>query len=197
MTEQATLTARRSITVEATPERAFAVFTAGFQSWWPIASHHIGEQDAVAVILEPRTGGRWFERAADGTECEWGSVIACEPPSRLLLAWHLTPEWVYDPDPANATEVEVTFTPAGDGTLRRARAPRLREARRGRREDARARLRPRRLERPAADVRQAGELVGLDALQREGGAAIGREHRVHDVGDPPAADDQRQAPDQP
>ena len=117
MTEQATLTARRSITVEATPERAFAVFTAGFQSWWPIASHHIGEQDAVAVILEARTGGRWFERAADGTECEWGSVIACEPPSRLVLAWHLTPEWVYDPDPANATEVEVTFTAEGDGTL--------------------------------------------------------------------------------
>jgi uncharacterized protein YndB with AHSA1/START domain len=117
MSEQTMLTAQRSITVKASPERAFEVFTAGFQTWWPMASHHIGEKDAVEVILEPRSGGRWFERAADGTECDWGFVTACEPPSRLVLAWHLTPEWVYDPDPANATEVEVTFTAEGDGTL--------------------------------------------------------------------------------
>ena len=117
MSEQTMLAAQRSITVKASPERAFEVFTAGFQTWWPIASHHIGEQDAVAVILEQRSGGRWFERAADGTECDWGFVTECEPPSRLLLAWHLTPEWTYDPDPAKATEVEVTFTPDGDGTL--------------------------------------------------------------------------------
>ena len=109
--------ARRSVTVNATPERAFEVFTAGFGTWWPIASHHIGEQDAVEVVLEARSGGRWFERAADGTECDWGFVTACEPPSRLLLAWHLTPEWTYDPDPSKATEVEVTFTPEGDETL--------------------------------------------------------------------------------
>ena len=117
MSEQTTPAARRSISVKASPERAFEVFTNGFSSWWPVASHHIGEQDAVEVILEPRAGGRWFERAADGSECDWGAVTECERPSRLLLAWHLTPEWTYDPDPAKATEVEVTFTPEGDGTL--------------------------------------------------------------------------------
>jgi uncharacterized protein YndB with AHSA1/START domain len=117
MSEQTMLSAQRSITVKASPERAFEVFTAGFQTWWPMASHHIGEQDAVEVILEQRSGGRWFERAADGTECDWGFVTEYEPPSRLLLAWHLTPEWTYDPDPANSTEVEVTFTPTSDGTL--------------------------------------------------------------------------------
>ncbi len=55
MSEQTMLTAQRSITVKASPERAFEVFTAGFQTWWPMASHHIGEKDAVEVILEPRT----------------------------------------------------------------------------------------------------------------------------------------------
>lgn len=61
MTEQATLSARTSVTVSATPERAFEVFTGGFATWWPLDSHHIGEQDAVDVVIEPRAGGRWYE----------------------------------------------------------------------------------------------------------------------------------------
>jgi uncharacterized protein YndB with AHSA1/START domain len=117
MTEQTTIGVRRSVTVKAPPERAFEVFTAGFSTWWPLASHHIGEKDAVEAVIEPRSGGRWFERAADGTECDWGYVTEFEPPSRVLLAWHLDPEWGFDPDPAHATEVEVTFTPTSDGTL--------------------------------------------------------------------------------
>jgi len=116
MTET-TVAARRSITVNATPERAFEVFTAGFNSWWPIESHHIGETMAVEVIMEPFNGGRWFERDADGNECNWGFVTEFEPPHRVLLAWHLNPEWGYDPDPEKATEVEVTFTAVEDGTL--------------------------------------------------------------------------------
>jgi uncharacterized protein YndB with AHSA1/START domain len=116
MTET-TVAARRSITVNATPERAFDVFTAGFSSWWPIESHHIGETMATEVVMDPFNGGRWFERDADGNECNWGFVTEFEPPNRLLLAWHLNPEWGYDPDPEKATEVEITFTAVEDGTL--------------------------------------------------------------------------------
>lgn len=117
MTEQTTVAARRSVTVQASPDRAFEVFTAGFSTWWPLESHHIGETMAVAAIIEPRSGGRWFERDADGNECEWGFVTEFDPPHRVLLAWHLNPEWKFDPDPANATEVEITFTAADGGTL--------------------------------------------------------------------------------
>ena len=113
----ATTTVRRSVTVQARPERAFAVFTAGFASWWPIESHHIGDAMAVEVVIEPFAGGRWFERDAAGRECDWGFVTEWEPPHRLLLAWHLTPAYDFDPDPANATEVEVRFTPRDGGTL--------------------------------------------------------------------------------
>jgi uncharacterized protein YndB with AHSA1/START domain len=116
MTET-TVAVRRSVTVNASPERAFEVFTAGFSSWWPLASHHIGKTAATEVVIEPRAGGRWFERDADGNECNWGLVHEFDPPSRLVLAWHLTPEWGYDPDPEKATEVEVTFTPVDGGTL--------------------------------------------------------------------------------
>ncbi len=117
MTEQTTLSATTTVTVKATPERAFETFTAGFASWWPLDSHHIGTQAAVDVVMEPHPGGRWYERAADGTECDWGFVTAYEPPRRLVLAWHLNPDWDFDPDPARATEVEVTFAPDGEHTV--------------------------------------------------------------------------------
>jgi uncharacterized protein YndB with AHSA1/START domain len=117
MTEQATVAARRSVTVQAPPDRAFHVFTAGFATWWPLATHHIGANVATEAIMEPHAGGRWFERDAEGNECDWGYVTEFDPPHRVLLAWHLTPEWQFDPDPAKATEVEVTFTPADGGTL--------------------------------------------------------------------------------
>jgi uncharacterized protein YndB with AHSA1/START domain len=117
MTEQMAVSVQRSVTVNAPPERAFEVFTAGFSSWWPIETHHIGEADAAEAVIEPRAGGRWFERGVDGSECDWGFVTAWEPPHRLLLAWHLTPEYAFDPDPAQATEVEILFTPTDGGTL--------------------------------------------------------------------------------
>lgn len=115
MTDDAVLV---SVVVEATPDRAFDVFTNRFGTWWPLASHHIGEQDAVDAVIEPKAGGRWFERAADGTECEWGRVLEWDPPSRVLLAWHLSPEFAYDPDPAMATQVEVRFVADGASATR-------------------------------------------------------------------------------
>lgn len=118
MIDQATTAAvRRSVTVQASPERAFEVFTAGMSSWWPMESHHIGETMAVEVVIEPHAGGRWFERDAAGGECDWGYVIDWAPPHRALLAWHLTPDFDFDPDPAKATEVEIRFTPQDGGTL--------------------------------------------------------------------------------
>ena len=107
-----------SVVVEASQQRAFDLFTNGFGTWWPLESHHVGERVAVDAVMEARAGGRWFERAADGTECEWGRVLEWEAPSRVLLAWHLSPDFAYDPDPAFATEVEVRFVPEGPSSTR-------------------------------------------------------------------------------
>ncbi len=106
---------RRSVTVKAPPARAFEVFTASIGRWWP-KSHHIGPVDPETVIIEPREGGRWFERAPDGAECEVGKVLVWDPPARLVLAWQLTADWRYDPD--LLTEVEVRFLPEADGATR-------------------------------------------------------------------------------
>lgn len=105
---------RKSIRVNATPDRAFDVFTSGIGRWWP-KSHKIGQADLDRPIIEPRAGGRWYELDVDGSECELGKVAVWEPPSRLILIWQLTPEFSFDPD--LITEVEVTFTPDGDGTV--------------------------------------------------------------------------------
>ena len=70
---------RKVLTVPATPQRAFEVFTAGFDRWWP-RSHTIGKSALQEVVLEPRVGGRWYGIDDDGTETEWGDVLVWEPP---------------------------------------------------------------------------------------------------------------------
>ncbi|HET8950410.1 MAG TPA: SRPBCC family protein [Solirubrobacteraceae bacterium] len=114
-TEETIAPVRRSVVVRAPLERAFEVFTSGFASWWP-SSHSVVEGGYGTAIIEPAEGGRWYERGSTGAECVWGHVLAWEPPSRVLLSWHLDEEWRVDPDAARASEVEVTFTPEGDGT---------------------------------------------------------------------------------
>lgn len=107
---------RHSVWVPLAAPAAFDLFTERFDEWWPIESHHIGSAPATSAAIEPHAGGRWYERAEDGSECDWGRIKAWEPPHRVLFAWQLTPEWRFDPDPELATEVEVTFAAEGDGT---------------------------------------------------------------------------------
>lgn len=117
MSNQATLDAvRRSVTVPLSREQAFELFVDEFGSWWPLASHHIGEHTPSQAIIESRQGGRWYERDKSGAECEWGRVLAVERPGRILVAWQLSPRWEFDPDPARATEVEVTFEARGEAS---------------------------------------------------------------------------------
>jgi uncharacterized protein YndB with AHSA1/START domain len=104
---------RTSVRVEVPIERAFRVFTEGFDTWWP-RSHHIGSAEMVEGTIEPRLDGRWFERDADGQECDWGRVLAWDPPRHVALSWHLNVDFDYDPDPAKASRVDVHFVAAGD-----------------------------------------------------------------------------------
>ncbi len=113
---QTTEAVTHSVLVPLKPDEAFELFTDRFGDWWPKDSHHILDTPAAEAILEPRVSGRWYERAEDGSECDWGFVREIDRPERILLAWHLTPEWKFDPDPAKATEVEVLFTAEEDQT---------------------------------------------------------------------------------
>jgi uncharacterized protein YndB with AHSA1/START domain len=124
MTEQTAATGaiapvRCAVTVPLSPDRAFALFTEGYHTWWP--GHHLGPADLAETVLEPRTGGRYYERCVDGSECDWGTVLACDPPNRIVVSWQITAngdDWVLDPDPSRASEFEVTFTGQPDGQTR-------------------------------------------------------------------------------
>ena len=101
---------RKSVTVNVPIGKAFTVFTEDFDSWWP-RTHKIGGADLKSAVLEGWQGGRWYEVDADGSECDWGRVLAWEPPTRLVLAWQIDASWHYDP--GLLTEVEVRFTAEG------------------------------------------------------------------------------------
>lgn len=107
---------RKEIVVEASQARAFRVFTEEHGAWWPVATHHIGEKAAETAIIEPRVGGRWFERAADGTECPWGKVVVWDPPGRIVLLWQIGANFKYDP--ALSLEVEIRFVVLGPASTR-------------------------------------------------------------------------------
>jgi uncharacterized protein YndB with AHSA1/START domain len=106
---------RKTLTLRAPREKAFRVFTEGFDRWWP-RSHTIGQAPLARAVLECRPGGRWYGVDVEGREDAWGEVLAWEPPERLLLAWRISGKWAYDP--AVATEVEVLFAELADGSTR-------------------------------------------------------------------------------
>jgi len=100
---------RKSVTVPAAPRRAFELFTAHMHEWWPLATHSVGLEDAVSLTFGGGTGAEIIETGADGTTCRWGTVTDWEPPHHVAFTWHPgTPE-------AEATRVDVTFTPDGPG----------------------------------------------------------------------------------
>ena len=112
----APLSVKKTVLVAASQAIAFEVFTARLAAWWPMPSHHIGQAECVDVVVEPRVGGRWFERGSDGSECDWGRVLAWEPPGRVVLAWQLGANWAFDP--SLLTEVEVRFVAVDAGHTR-------------------------------------------------------------------------------
>jgi len=82
---------------------AFQAFTDHFGKWWPLATHSVAGAKATNCHFEVKEGGRIYEIAEDGTEHDWGKVLAVEVPTRLKFTWHP------GRDAARATEVEITF----------------------------------------------------------------------------------------
>lgn len=104
---------RKTLRVRASRQKAFDTFLA-MGGWW-MKSHSLAASGQKDVVIEPRAGGRWYEIANDGSEQEWGRVVACEAPARLHLIWALNADWAYDPD--FETNVEISFAEDGDHTI--------------------------------------------------------------------------------
>ena len=99
----------KMVSVRAAPAQAFDYFVRDLARWWPLAQFHTGP-DPVDCAIEPRAGGRVFERAADGRETLWGTVLAYEPPHRLSFTW------IVGLSAELAQLIEIRFVPQGNGT---------------------------------------------------------------------------------
>lgn len=107
---------KKMVRVNAPAKVAWRVFTGQMGVWWPLAHYKIGKAKAVDAVVEPRVGGRWYERGDDGSTCDWGRVLAWEPHDRLVLTWDITADWQFDPQ--LNTEIELRFIAEGDSVTR-------------------------------------------------------------------------------
>jgi uncharacterized protein YndB with AHSA1/START domain len=102
---------RISLDVACSAEHAFHVWTARIASWWP-REHRATAETQTEVLLEPRLGGRLYERTSSGLEVEWGEITTWEPPHRFVYLWHIRR------DRADATEVDLRFVPTAPDATR-------------------------------------------------------------------------------
>ncbi len=102
---------RKTIIVECGPDQAFVTWTDRINAWWP-KGHAPSGDPASVLYMEPKAGGRFFERTPGGREHELGRVTVWEPPHRLVYDWYL------GSGVGRPTQVEVTFSPAGKGRTR-------------------------------------------------------------------------------
>jgi uncharacterized protein YndB with AHSA1/START domain len=101
---------QKSVFVACTPATAFELFTRQIGSWWPLETHALHPGEVREVVWEEREGGEVYEISTGGEKARWATVLTWSPPSRLTIAWQV------DPTADASTEVEVRFTPEGEGT---------------------------------------------------------------------------------
>jgi uncharacterized protein YndB with AHSA1/START domain len=84
-TEQAVT---KSIVVALDVAKTFRVWTEQIAAWWP-ASHSLSGDPKTQVFIEGKVGGRFYERASNGDEFDWGAVEVWDPPHRFVFSWYL------------------------------------------------------------------------------------------------------------
>jgi hypothetical protein len=82
---------RLSYEIDCPAEHAFDVWTRRLSTWWPKDHSASGDPDTV-VVLEPRLGGRIYERTPDGTEIDRGEITLWSDENKVakdgtLEAW--------------------------------------------------------------------------------------------------------------
>ena len=97
------------LSLTCSPEHAFDVFTAKIGEWWDAA--HTGSPDTYATVtIDARMRGQVTERHTDGSEHDWGEVIAWDPPAKVAFSFTLAQ------DRTVPSVVRATFVPSDAGT---------------------------------------------------------------------------------
>jgi hypothetical protein len=100
----------KQIKVGLNQETAFRLFTEGINKWWPLSTHSVGEEQAETCVFEGQEGGRIYETLKDGSQAEWGKVLAWDPFEKVVFTWYPTRT------SETAQEVTVRFTEISGGT---------------------------------------------------------------------------------
>lgn len=96
----------KSVHLPCSPERAFRLFTARIDEWWPPGRRHLEHPQSVIALSRER----FWESAPNGDAVELGQIQSWEPPNRIVL------DWFPGTDAEHPTRVEVDFVPEGEGT---------------------------------------------------------------------------------
>ena len=98
-------------------EPAFIGFRRDFGLWWPVEYTFNGSADRLnEIVLGDQVGGLCSEIGPHGFRIDWGRVIRFEPPTDLHFLWQINPDSTPNPDPKQASMVEVRFAPFGHQT---------------------------------------------------------------------------------
>jgi hypothetical protein len=99
----------QSTVVRSDVAHTFDTFVRTIGVWWPVTPFSAGRERVRDVTFERRPGGRVYETWDDGTQVDWGTLRAWEPPERFVMSWNIT---------SVATEVELQFTALGPALTR-------------------------------------------------------------------------------
>ena len=102
---------RKQLRVSLPVDKAFNLFTEGIGTWWPLLTHSVGEEQAETCYFEGWVGGRLVEVLKDGSQSEWGKVLAWQPFQKITFSWYPGRA------PDTAQEVTVTFSEISGGSL--------------------------------------------------------------------------------
>jgi uncharacterized protein YndB with AHSA1/START domain len=94
--------------VDAPPERAFEVFVDRLGDWWP-RDYTWGGDSLETIAIEANINGRCYERASDGSESVWGTVLTVDRPNHIVIAWQIKPDRTPEPSEGTASRVDVRF----------------------------------------------------------------------------------------
>lgn len=107
----------KQVTVAASTQHAFEVFTSHFGEFKP-AEHNLLETPIAETAFEPFVGGHIYDLGVNGSRCDWARVLVFEPPHRVVFSWDIGPQWQIEDDAENTSEVEVRFIADGPGRTR-------------------------------------------------------------------------------
>jgi uncharacterized protein YndB with AHSA1/START domain len=91
---------------------AFELFVDKLGSWWP--REYTWAKDKLREIgIEPRVDGHCYERRADGTTSQWGTVLTIARPEHIVFAWQINFDRSFEPVVTLASRVDIRFTAKG------------------------------------------------------------------------------------